>query len=131
LQRFFPLTDRQSLALTYRGYYHFSEVDPPSAKSAHDRHDQIFGVQYSVQLVPKLVLQPFYRFQLTGYTGDLAGRSRTDLLHTVGAGLGYWFNAWSGLRTYVNYDFKESDHPFVPDYRKLDLGGGLSLVFRF
>lgn len=132
LQRLFPITDRQMFVLGYRGYYHFSEVDPPSASTANDRHDQILSALYSLELMPRLYLQPFYRFQYTGYTGDLGGRSRNDYLQSVGLTLGYWFNRWSGIRTFVSYDHKESDdYPATPDYRKLDAGGGVSLILRF
>lgn len=132
LQRLFPLTDRQLIALGYRGYYHFTEVDPPSASTANDRHDHILSVVYSLELMPRLYLQPYYRFQYTGYTGDLRGGSRNDFLQSVGMTLSYWFNQWAGIRTFVSYEHKESDdNPATPDYRKLDAGGGLSLVLRF
>ena len=131
LQRIFPLTDRQVVSLAYRGYYHLSEVGPPMASNANDRHDHTFGVSYGLEIVPKLFLQPFYRFQVTGYTGNLDGRSRTDTLHSVGATLSYWFNSWSGVRTFVNYDHKESNDPFTPNYEKFDAGGGVSLLVRF
>lgn len=131
LQRLIPITDRQVISLAYLGYYHVSETTGPVASNANDRYDHILAVSYGLEIVPRLVFQPFYHYQFTGYTGNLGGHSRTDTIQSVGASLSYWFNKWSGIRTFVNFDHSESDDPFVPSYNKLDVGGGLSLLVRF
>ncbi len=131
IQRLFPINDHQMISLSYRGYYHLSTVAGPMPSNANDRYDHMFGVSYGLEILPRLFLQPYYRFQLTQYTEHLGPLSGRDIIHSVGATLSYWFNSWSGVRTFINYEHKKSNDPVTSSYEKFDAGGGVSLLVRF
>ena len=128
IQRLIKLSPESLFIVGYEGNYHHTEVDPFPNAYINDRMDHILTLSYLHQLTPNLILQPYYRFTYTDFweNGD-----RNDFLHSFGFLVSYYFNRWSSLRLFVNYDNRESDDPLVPDYEKVDAGVGASLIFRF
>lgn len=128
IQRFIKLGSESLLVVGYEGNYHHTEVDPLPNAYINDRMDHMLTINYLHQLTPHIVLQPYYRFTYTDYweNGD-----RNDFLHSLGLIVSYHFNRWSNLRLFVNYDKRESDDPLIPDYEKVDAGGGATLILRF
>jgi hypothetical protein len=128
--KLFPINENHIFTVDFLAQYHFTEVDPPFARD-NDRADYNAVFSYTWQAIPRLLIQPYYRFQYTDYTQGNNG-DRDDFLHTVGLGISYYFEKWCSIRTFVSYDHKESDDdPIVPDYRVLNAGLGASLNFRF
>lgn len=128
IQRYIKFNPNSLLVIGYEGNYHHTEVDPTPNAYINDRMDHILTVSYLHQLTSSIILQPYYRFTYTDYweNGD-----RNDFLHSIGLVTSYHFNKWASIRLFCNYDKRESDDPFVPDYEKIDAGGGATLVFRF
>src|SRR5207302_5861191 len=116
--------------------YHITRADSSigvpgsfgSPANVNDRTDQIVTLAYSQQLIPKLIFQPYVRFQFTHYTNS---GSRNDLLYSIGTSLTYFLTDRASIRTFINYDIRDSSDVLVQSYHKLDAGGGLSAVFLF
>jgi hypothetical protein len=130
VQWFRPLANNKAVSATYRGSYHFSETESLFfPDNLNNRTDHSITLSYIQEIVPKLVLQPFYRFQYTYYTEF---NQRHDLLHDFGVSLAYHFNRCASLRTFAGYQIKDvQSKSFLPDYEKLDVGIGGTLVFEF
>lgn len=131
LQWFWRLSDSKILSAAYRGFYHFSATETfaflPS--NLNDRTDHSFTIAYTQEILPRFVVQPYYRFQYTYYTEF---NERHEYLHDFGLSLRYHFTNWASVRTFAGYQIKDSDGGVaLPDYEKLDLGVGAMLVFRF
>lgn len=137
IQRFFPLTDNFIIVAGGQFSYHFTETQTNGAAGtdANDRYDGTFSLSLNYQIVPKLVLQPFYRFQYTHYPDFSDGvngvSGRDDLVHTVGATVAYYFRPNVAMRLFLSYEMKDSDYTTAFDYAKIDAGGGLALSVRF
>ena len=146
IQRFFPVDDKLTIVIGGQFNYHFSEVNPlaqiqtnlvsKTNTRVNDRYDFSAGISLSYEVIPQLVLQPFYRMQYTHYSGFsdnplVARSSRVDFVHTVGASVAYYFNKNVSARVFASYERKDSDYSATYDYHKLDAGGGLSFDFRF
>ncbi len=132
VERYFPLGERQLFRIGYQGEYHLTSVDPVPPllpPGRNNRIDQILLASYTHAFNAHLLAQPFYRFQYSGYTQS--GANRNDFLNTLGVAMAWNFNSHISVRVFTTYDYKESDNPLIPDYRKFDAGGGLSLLFRF
>jgi len=130
--KWFPVNDKIFVNASYQGIYHFANSDPPintSSRASNDRLDNILTVSYIHAFGQHFVAQPFYRFMVTEYTH--AQRSRTDQLHTLGFQAGWFFNDKLSVRAFISWDAKESSDPIQPDYRKLDVGGGINFNYRF
>lgn len=133
VEKIFQLTDAQFLSIAYQGNFHFTQTDPPDT-TANDRTDHNITVSYTAEILPQLYFQPFGRVQFTHFTSQddpADGNLRNDLLYSTGLTLQYAFNNWSSIRTFFNYDHRESDSTIIADYDKWDSGVGVSLVFRF
>jgi hypothetical protein len=131
VRRPFPLYETGTLSLGYAGDYRFAQTDVPPPTFDDDfnsRTDHSLFVAYSQSLCKNAVLQPYYRFKYTRFT---AGDERNDYLHSFGLALHCFFNQYIGLRAFAGYDILDSSNPDVPDYKRLDAGGGLNLTFRF
>jgi hypothetical protein len=129
VDRFFPLDSKTVLAVGYYGAYHVTEADVSPNSSVNDRLDQAVTLSLGRQLVPRLIAQPFYRFQYTRY---MRAPTRNEYWNTVGFSLNYYIARWVSVRAFLNYDIKDTDdraHAF--DYTKLDAGLGLAGIFRF
>ena len=128
IQRFIKISSESLLVIGYEGNYHHTEVDPLPNAYINDRMDHILTLSYLHQITSKILLQPYYRFTYTDFweNGD-----RNDFLHSIGLITSYHFNRWANLRLCGNYDKRETDDPLIPDYKKIDAGGGATLIFRF
>jgi hypothetical protein len=130
----FPVNDQIAVAASYEGDYRATSIRPEfsefSTSDASDRTDHSALLTYTEVFCKRLVFQPYYRMQYTHYTEYPLG-PRNDYLNSLGAGL-YWIVCPNcTLRTFVNYDLLVSGNSRVPEYRKLDAGGGVNLTVRF
>lgn len=122
------ISDVQTLTLAYEGNYHISTTVAPS-RDMNNRVDQNFYISYTHEVFPNLVLQPFYRFQLTRYVESGA---RTDTLHDFGLTVTYYFTKWASVRAFTSYQIHKSAKELIlPNYEKLDAGLGAALHLRF
>ena len=124
VQRVIPVCERSAFLIGYLGSFHFSQTAPISL---FDRWEHTLLAAYSFALTRHLVVQPFYRYQLTEYTGQ----NREDQLHSVGGSLAWFFNERASVRLFTSYDLRQSSSRLAADYRKLDAGAGLNLNFKF
>lgn len=127
--KYFPISDSMALSVEYQGIYHFTVVDPIPAQNLNDRVDHAVRVSFTQELIPNLYLQPYARFMYTDYVN--VNGSRNDYLTTVGTAFTYAINSWSSIRTFISYDYKQSDDVLFPDYTNFNAGGGLTLNFSF
>jgi hypothetical protein len=130
-QRVFPLYESGALSLGYAGDYRFADTDlPPPAfnEDFNTRTDHSLYVGFAQSLCKHAVLQPYYRFKYTRFT---EGDERDDYLHSFGVAVHCFFTEQIALRAFAGYDMLDSSNPVIPDYRRLDAGGGLNLTFRF
>jgi hypothetical protein len=131
VQRVFPLYETGALSLGYAGDYRFADTDlPPPAfnEDFNTRTDHSLYVSFAQSLCKHAVLQPYYRFK---YTRFMEGDERNDYLHSFGVAVHCFFTEQIALRAFAGYDMLETSNPVIPDYRRLDAGGGLNLTFRF
>jgi hypothetical protein len=130
----FPINDQIALAASYEGDYRATSIQRKfsefSTSDASDRTDHGVLLTYTEVFCKHLVFQPYYRMQYTHYIAYPLG-PRNDYLNSLGAGL-YWMICPNfSIRTFVNYDILSTGNSRVPEYRKLDAGGGVNLTFRF
>jgi len=130
VQRLFPLSAAGALALGYAGDYRFTDATVPFfvASDFNDRTDHSLFAAYIATLCKHAVVQPFYRFKYTHFT---TGADRSDYLNSFGVAVHYFFTPQISLRAFVNYDIRDSSNSAVPDYNKLDTGGGVNLLVKF
>ena len=131
VQHIFPLYRTGALSVGYAGDYRFADTDLPPPDFNEDfnsRTDHSLNVAFTQSLCRHAVVQPFYRFKYTRFT---EGDERDDYLHSFGVAVHCFFTEQIALRAFAGYDMLESSNPVIPDYRRLDAGGGLNLTFRF
>ena len=131
VRRLFPLDQTKALTIGYEVDYRFTGTDRPPASfnsDFNDRTDQSLFATYTQRLCPAATVQPYYRFQYTHFT---KGGSRNDYLHSFGLALYCPVTRQIGLRAFVGYDIMDTNSQLVPDYKKLDAGGGVNLTIRF
>jgi len=131
VQRVFPLYESGALSLGYAGDYRFADTDMPPPQFNEDfnsRTDHSLNIAFTQSLCKHAVVQPYYRFKYTRFT---EGDERDDYLHSFGVAVHCFFTQQVGLRAFAGYDMLETSNPNIPDYRRLDAGGGLNLTFRF
>jgi len=116
LLRQVPFTETRVLALGYEGNYHFSNTPGNPQRNLNDRTEHSLLVAYTHALTSTLVVQPYYRLLYTRYT---TVKSRNDLLSSFGLSLNYYFNSKVSVRTFLNYDHKNSDDPIVADRKSV------------
>jgi hypothetical protein len=104
---------------------------PNQNRDCNNRLDQALDFTLTWQVSPKIFVGPFYYFQYSHYPNYFAGQSRNDFLNTLGLSVDYCFNSWSSVRLFFDYEIRDSDASLVPDYQKLDAGGGLSANLKF
>jgi hypothetical protein len=137
IQRFFPINDNFIIIAGGQFSYHFTDTQTNGAAGTdvNDRYDATFSLSLNYQVVPRLILQPFYRFQYTHFpefSDGVSGISeRDDLMHTAGLTVAYYFRSNIAMRLFVSYELKDSDYTSAFDYSKIDAGGGLALSVRF
>lgn len=128
LERIVPLGEKTAVSLGYAGAAHFTHTDPNPTSDVNDRFDSILSASLAHELLPRLVVQPFYRFQYTHY-GE--GTERNDRFHTVGLTVSYAVTDWASVRLFTSWEARDSGDPSVTDYEKFDTGGGVSMALRF
>ena len=141
IQKFFPVGDNLVFNAGLQTSYHLTETMPlaPFQRSdVNDRFDGVVNISMTYQIVPRLVLQPFYRFQYTYYPhfsdNVVPWKEREDIIHSMGASATYYFTRNISARIFANYEIKNSDFSGTPSefsYHKFDAGGGLALNIRF
>ncbi len=128
VSRVISLGRHQAFSLGYQGYYHFSDtrlvVLPDSG--FFDRLDQVLQATYSWEPAANIVLQPYYTFRYTHYTGT----DREDYQNSVGLGFYYFLGNYVSARAFVGYDQRFSS-VFAAQYHQVDAGGGLNLTVKF
>jgi len=132
-EKTFQIRKNLEASAEYSGDYRFSDEVPfpNQSRGANNRTDQALDFVITWQFAPKFDLRPFYRFQYSYYPDYIAAQSRNDYLQTMGFSADYFINSWSSIRVFLTYEARNSDANSVPDYRKLDVGGGLSAAFKF
>ena len=130
-QRNFTINDNLLFTVSWQGMYHFTTVDPFPREDVNDRLDNTLGLTLSYQVIDKLILQPFYRFQHTYYPNTAFNESRNDYLNIVGTAVSYYFTPRFAARAFVTGSFRESDDSNTPSYEKFDAGLGGTFVLRF
>jgi len=133
LQKVIPIRKNLQAAVEYSGNYRFTDEAPyPNlGRKCNNRTDEAVDFDLTWQITPKIDLRPFYRFQYSYYPDYFAGSTRNDFLHTFGVSADYAFNSWSSIRAFLDYEVLDTDAASVGDYRKLDVGGGLSASIKF
>jgi hypothetical protein len=129
-----PINDQMAFAASYQGDYRFTDIRPTflefATSDAADRTDHAILLTYTEVFCKHVVFEPYYRMKYTHYSDYPLG-DRNDFLNSLGAGL-YWIVCpHFTIRTFVNYDILSTDNSRVPEYRKLDAGGGVNLTVRF
>jgi hypothetical protein len=136
-QRFFPVNDKLMFIVSPQVDYHFtdSQTNNTAGSAVNNRLDASLNLSLSYLITPKLIAQPFYRFQYSRYPdfsdGALPANSRDDLVNTFGGSLAYFFNKYLAVRVFTVYEINHSSYASAFSYHKFDAGGGLSLDLRF
>lgn len=136
-QRFFPVNDKLMFAAGPQFSYHFtdSQTNGQAGTAANNRFDAALNLSLTCLITPKLIAQPFYRFQYSRYPdysdGAQPANSRDDLVNTFGGSLAYFFNKNFAVRVFTVYEINHSSYSSAFSYHKFDAGGGLSLDVRF
>jgi hypothetical protein len=128
LERNFQLDEKTLLTAGYYGSYHWTQTDPNPVEHINDRLDTSLGLTLTRELIPNLIAQAYYRFQLSHYTEN---SDRNDAYHSLGLAFVYNFNEWASVRTFLGYENRNSTDDLVADYNKFDAGGGLTFTARF
>jgi hypothetical protein len=128
VERVFSFSERTQLSLAYAGGYHWTHTDPIPTSDVNNRLDTILSVTLTQELLSRLLLQPFYRFQVTHYTES---STRTDIYNTVGVSLSYLFTEWASVRIFASYEVRNSNDDSVQDFQNLNAGGGITFAVRF
>ena len=138
IQRFFPINDRLMFIASVQFGYHLTGLPATPTLprlDVNDRYDGVVNLSINQEILPRLFVQPYYRFQYTYYPGfsdgTTAGTRRNDVVNTFGASLIYYFNQHVGVRLFANYEMKASSYSVAFNYHKLDAGGGLAVNWRF
>jgi len=129
--RSIPIADDKLAFISYKGYYRIAEQPNlgPFVTPAVDRTDHTLTLAYSQQFATKFVVTPFYRFQYTHYT---VGPDRNDYFNMVGVFLTYNFNTYASVRTFFDFENKQTDNSLLSsDYDKYEVGLGATLDIKF
>jgi hypothetical protein len=133
VQRLFTLRDNMLFSVSLTEEYHVTSVPSVfgSRTDVNDRLDSTLGVTLTYEVSPKLVLQPYYRFEHTYYLDTAFNTDRSDFFQTVGASVSYYFTRQLSARIYAGGTFRTSDDPHTTSYESFNTGIGASLVCRF
>jgi hypothetical protein len=134
VQRIFPVNDDLLFVIGNQVDYHFTSVPPETGTSTeiNNRFDEAVNLTISWQITRQLSFQPYYRFQYSNYRYDtLQNGDRNDYLNSFGVTLAYYFNKNFSVRTFFNYNVKQSDDSFTPAYHEYNGGVGANLNFSF
>ena len=129
LDRYFPINDQSYFSVGVEEKWRLTDVDPALPKrQINDRIDQSFSLNYVYEVLTGFSVSPFYRFTHSHY---IVNSDRNDFSHSTGLGLSYSVVDWATVRLTGSWDIRESDDVAIEDYKKFDLGGGLTLNLRF
>lgn len=136
VQRLFKLRDNLVLAGSLKGDYHdtWKAYQPLSPyHNSEDRFDGTATISLYYQVVPKLVVQPYYQYQYSRYQHRVLfpTQTRNDRLNSLGVSAAYYFTPNVAVRTFVNYNDKESSDSPTLAYHEYNVGVNLSGTFRF
>jgi hypothetical protein len=134
VQRIFPINESLLFVIGNQVDYHFTSVPPTPGTSTeiNNRFDEAVNLTVSWQLTRRLNLQPYYRFQFSNYRyNTLQTSDRNDYLNSFGVTLAYYFNKNVSVRTFFNYNIKQSDDSFTPAYHEYNGGVGANVNFNF
>jgi hypothetical protein len=134
LQRVIPLNDRMFFTLGDLVEYHFTSIPDTgfgTRTDINDRFDNIVSVSFTWQPTRHLLVQPYYRLQYTYYNDDASGNYENDYLQSAGITAAYYFTPKISLRTFFNYNRRQSDDVIPSDYREINAGPGASLNILF
>jgi hypothetical protein len=134
VQRIFPVNDNLLVVISDQVDYHFTSVPQGTATSTeiNNRFDEAVSLTVSWEIMRHLNLQPYYRFQYSNYRyNTLSTSDRNDYLNSFGVTLAYYFNKNISVRTFFNYNVKQSDDPETPAYHEYNGGVGANLNFNF
>ncbi len=130
VEKTLPLCSRLSASLGYQTdiRYTITKNPPPSLGSdMNNRSDQAVYGLVNYKLCDHAIIQPYYRFQFSYYSGQ----RRDDYLNTCGLNLLMPINKNISLRAYYSYSWMETDAQFARSYKEMEGGAGLSLAVRF
>ncbi len=129
IERYFPINDSMFFSVRYDGKWRITDVDPAQPKrQINDRDDHSLTFAYTQEVLPKVYIQPNFRFQYSDY---IVNGDRNDYLYNLGATISWSITDWASVRTFATWEHRESDDPTVADYFKIDSGGGVTLSLRF
>ena len=129
-ERLITLGENTSLALSYQGTYRVtdtSQTAPGLDSSGYNRTDQSLMAAGAWKLCPRLILQPYYRFEFSHYTGI----HRDDALNSCGLVLVCPLSRQVSVRAFVSYDHLNTDGAYAQSYDNLSAGGGLNLTVTY
>ena len=131
LENLMRVGDYAVLATTLKGDIHDSWAGTPLADDSEDRGDLSAAFSLSYLVNPKLVMQPYYRFQYTHYAWNvLHTGNRNDFLHSIGVSAAYYFLPNLSLRLFVNQDVRTSSDTNAK-YHAVSAGGDLTYSIQF
>ncbi|MES2309878.1 MAG: hypothetical protein V4507_13560, partial [Verrucomicrobiota bacterium] len=129
LDRYFPINDQSYFSVGASEKWRITDVDPALPKrQINDRIDQVVSFNYTYEVLSGFTVSPFYSFTHSHYT---VNKDRNDFTHTTGLGLGYSFTDWASIRFSGSWETRESSDVTIEDYKKFDLGAGLTASLRF
>lgn len=134
VQRVIPLNERMFFSVADLVDYHFTQVPAvlENRRDINDRLDNILSVAFTWQATRHLVFQPYYRFQYSYFQHNAQANSdRNDFLQSAGIMAAYYFNQNVSLRTFYNYNNRQTDDHFTPDYCEMNGGIAATLDIRF
>ena len=127
-----PLCPKSSVTLGYDGDYRFSDPSGTYLLAGRynlDRTDHALTAMLNFALCPHALLQPYYRFKYTHFTGS---PDRDDYLHTLGLAVYCPLGQNAGIRFFTSWENRKvTGTDTADDYAKFDIGGGVNLTFRF
>jgi hypothetical protein len=130
VERAWVLSPATGLSLGYEGDYRITETvltSPGLDSTSNNRTDHSLVLTGGWKLCAHAVLQPYYRFEYSHYTGI----RRDDYLSSFGLALYCPVCRHAALRAFVGYDHLNTDGANVDSYDNLTAGGGLSLTIAF
>jgi len=140
VQRIFSINEKLLVVVGNQVDYHFTDVptytiytnSSAGSGEVNNRLDDIVSLAVSWQMTRQLVLQPSYRFQYSNYRYSTDQTTdRNDYLNSFGLTLACYITKNISLRTFFNYNIKQSDDPLTPEYHEYNggLGGTLNVSF--
>jgi len=129
-RRVFDLSPATALSLGYEGDYRITDTaltSPGLDSSSYNRTDNSLVLVGSWKVCEHVVLQPYYRFEFSHYTGI----RRDDYLNSFGLALYFPVCKNTALRAFVGYDNLDTDAAYANSYENLTAGGGLNLTIGF